>query len=100
MRVFKSADFIDWLKNLRDRQAQRRIAVAIDRMSQGHLGDVRPVGSGVSEMRLHFGPGYRLYFFTHLDHAYYLLGGGDKDTQSEDIRRAIALKTAFLETKP
>ena len=97
MIVFKSDEFIDWLKKLRDRQAQLRIAVALDRMAQGKTGDVRPVGSGVSEMRLHFGPGYRLYFFNHDGSTYYLLAGGDKSSQADDIRRAIELKKQALE---
>jgi putative addiction module killer protein len=97
MLVFKSDEFIDWLKKLRDRQAQLRIAVALDRMAQGKTGDVRPVGSGVSEMRLHFGPGYRLYFFSRNNCTYYLLAGGDKSSQADDIRRAIELKKQALE---
>ena len=97
MLVFKSNEFIDWLKKLRDRKAQLRIAVALDRMTQGKTGDVRPVGSGVSEMRLHFGPGYRLYFFSHNNCTYYLLAGGDKSSQADDIRRAIELKNQALE---
>jgi putative addiction module killer protein len=67
-------------------------------MSQGKIGDVQPVGSGVSELRLHFGPGYRLYFFSHGGHAYYLLAGGDKSSQAEDIKKAINLKKQVLET--
>jgi putative addiction module killer protein len=66
-------------------------------MAQGKTGDVRPVGSGVSEMRLHYGPGYRLYFFNHDGNTYYLLAGGDKSSQADDIRRAIELKKQALE---
>lgn len=97
MIIHRTDQFMDWLKRLRDRQAQRRIAVAIDRMEQGKFGDVRPVGSGVSETRLHFGPGYRLYFFQQGDRIYYLLAGGDKSSQADDIRRAIELRARLLE---
>ena len=98
MLIYKSDEFLEWLKKLRDRQGRYRIAIAIDRMADGRLGDIRPVGSGVSEMRLHFGPGYRLYFFSHGNSIYYLLAGGDKSTQTEDIKRAIEMKAKALET--
>ena len=97
MIIHKTYQFMDWLRRLRDQQAQRRIAVVIDRMEEGKFGDVRPVGSGVSEARLHFRPGYRLYFFQHGERIYYLVAGGDKSTQADDIRRAIEMKARILE---
>lgn len=65
--------------------------VAIRRLSLGLFGDVRPVGSGVSELRIHYGPGYRLYLVSRGDAVVVLLGGGDKRSQQRDIARAVAL---------
>ncbi len=97
LTVFKTDHFVDWVRQLRDARARRQILIAVDRMEQGNFGDVRPVGSGVSETRLHFGPGYRLYFFEFGGRVFYLVGGGDKSSQTDDIRRAIAMKARILE---
>jgi putative addiction module killer protein len=77
---------------LRDRHGQRRIQVRIDRLETGNPGDVRPVGGGVSEMRIDYGPGYRVYFARRGVTLVILLAGGDKRTQQQDI--AMALKLA------
>ena len=71
--------------------AKTRILIRIRRVSLGNFGDVKPVGEGVSELRVDHGPGYRVYFLRKGDTLVILLGGGDKRTQSRDIRRAIAL---------
>ena len=83
--------FADWFENLRDRQARSRIDVRIRRLSIGNPGDVEPVGEGVSELRVDYGPGYRVYFVRRGPALVILLAGGDKRTQNRDIRRAIEL---------
>jgi putative addiction module killer protein len=83
--------FVDWFARLRDREARARITVRIRRLSLGNPGDVRPVGSGVSELRIDHGPGYRLYFIGHGGVVVVLLCGGDKRTQNRDIKRAVEL---------
>jgi putative addiction module killer protein len=83
--------FAAWLEGLRDRRARDRILIRIDRLSFGNPGDVEPVGEGVLEMRIHYGPGYRLYFTQRGDTVVILLCGGDKRTQVRDIKRAIEM---------
>ena len=80
-----------WFRRLRDRQARVRIDNRIRRMSLGNPGDVRPVGEGVSEIRIDYGPGYRVYFTQRGEALLILLAGGDKDSQERDIRRALEL---------
>jgi putative addiction module killer protein len=77
-----------WFAKLRDREAKARILARIRRLSLGNPGDVEPVGEGVSEMRIHHGPGYRVYFTQRGRVVVVLLCGGDKSTQSDDIRQA------------
>ena len=95
--VIKSDAFEDWLQNLRDVQAVARINTRIRRVSLGNLGDARPVGDGVSEMRIHFGPGYRLYFISQGRQVVILLCGGDKGSQPGDIERARQLAAEWRE---
>jgi putative addiction module killer protein len=83
--------FDKWLKGLQDLQAKERIFARIRRQSQGNPGDVKPVGKGVSEMRINYGPRYRLYFVQRGDTLIILLCGGDKSSQSQDIGKAIAM---------
>jgi len=83
--VYKSEVFNKWLKKLRDRQAKNSIQARIDRLVLGHFGDVKSVGGGISEMRIHCGAGYRLYFVRRGQTVIVLLCGGDKKTQSKDI---------------
>lgn len=83
--------FTDWFARLRDREARARITVRIRRLSLGNPGDVKPVGSGVSEMRIDYGPGYRVYFVGRGDTVVVLLCGGDKRHQDRDIARALEL---------
>lgn len=83
--------FTDWFAGLRDREARARITVRIRRLSLGNPGDVKPVGSGVSEMRIDYGPGYRVYFVGRGDTVVVLLCGGGKRHQDRDIARALEL---------
>lgn len=81
----------DWLSDLKDRKAAARIHARLDRAIGGNLGDVKPVRDGVSEMRIDYGPGYRLYFIQRGPLVIVLLAGGDKRTQDADITRAIKI---------
>ena len=89
--IRRTVGFTRWLDRLRDRRAQRRIAARIRRLSAGYPGDVRPVGEGVFEMRIDYGPGYRVYFIRRGEAVIILLAGGDKDSQERDVRRAREL---------
>lgn len=84
-------EFTAWLSGLKDRLTHRRLARRIDRAQAGHLGDVKPVGEGVFEMREHFGPGWRMYYVQRGAVLIVMLGGGDKSTQAADIAKAIQL---------
>ena len=91
LEVRQTDVFAAWIADLRDREARARIVVRIRRLSLGNPGDVKPVGSGVSEMRIDYGPGYRVYFVRRGDTVVVLLCGGDKRTQDRDIARAREL---------
>jgi putative addiction module killer protein len=80
--------FSEWLDSLRDRRARVRIKLRLDRIEQGNLGDYRSVGEGVYELRINYGPGYRVYFGQVGSTVVLLLCGGDKSTQEQDIRKA------------
>ena len=95
--IIKSATFDRWLNGLRDVRARARIMARIDRLALGSPGDVKPVGSGVSELRIDYGPGYRVYFTQRGPIVIVLLCGGDKRTRSADIRRAIAIAKEWKE---
>lgn len=97
MAVLRSATFDAWLSKLRDRQARARILVRIRRLSLGNPGDVKAVGNGISEMRVDHGPGYRVYFAKRGSTLVLLLCGGDKRTQSADIKRAIEIAANWTE---
>lgn len=86
-----TASFQSWLDRLRDVRAQVAIARRLERMAAGHLGDVKPVGEGVSELRVDVGAGYRVYFVRRGGHLVVVLAGGDKASQGRDIRRAQRL---------
>jgi putative addiction module killer protein len=81
-------EFNLWLARIRDRQAAKAIASRLDRAAAGNLGDVKPVGNGISEMRIYTGPGYRLYFVLRESRLLILLCGGNKSNQKRDIARA------------
>lgn len=87
----QSDEFARWLKKLRDRNARLRILKRLRRLSDGQFGDCQPVGNGVHELRMFFGPGYRAYFMQRGDTVILLLAGGDKDSQAGDIARAKML---------
>lgn len=84
-------EFQDWLDNLRDRRAQVRIAARVRALELGSLGDWKSLGRGLSELRVHFGPGYRLYFGRRSNVLIVILADGDKSSQASDIRRARQL---------
>lgn len=88
IEVRTTALFIKWFESLKDQKAKARIQARIDRIEMGHFGDVVPVGEGVSELRIFYGPGYRVYFVQSGDIVVILLSGGDKSTQHADITRA------------
>ena len=87
--IHTTAAFDGWFTGLKDPQAARRIQVRIDRAEDGNFGDCGPVGEGVSEMRIHYGPGYRVYFAQRGLELVILLAGGDKSTQPKDIKSAL-----------
>jgi putative addiction module killer protein len=89
--LLRTAEFDEWLKSLRDRVAQARIAQRLDAAAIGHFGDCEPVGEGISEMRIHVGAGYRVYFTRQGPTVYVLVCGGDKAGQKRDIKRAKKL---------
>lgn len=91
IEVRETEAYATWFANLRDEHARSRVHMRVRRLSLGNPGDVVPVGEGVSEMRIHYGPGYRVYFVQRDEMLAILLGGGDKATQDRDIRRAIEL---------
>lgn len=83
--------FDAWFADLKDMQAMRRVQARIDRAEDGNFGDCEPVGEGVSEMRIHYGPGYRVYFVKRGMEIVILLAGGNKSTQSKDIKTALEI---------
>jgi putative addiction module killer protein len=91
IEVRQTRQFAEWLGGLRDRRARARILKRLDRARDGNLGDVAAVRGNVSEMRIFYGPGYRLYFVRRGQQLIILLCGGDKSTQQSDIDQAIAL---------
>lgn len=91
IEIRKTDVFERWLTGLRDRRAVARIRSRIDRLQVGLLGDVKPVGEGVSELRIDYGPGYRIYFVQRGDELVILLAGGDKRSQMRDIEKAREL---------
>lgn len=97
--ILLSDVFRRWLGGLRDQRAKARIAARIRSAGFGHFGDAAPVGNGVFEMRIHHGPGYRLYYVRRAEAIYLLLIGGDKSSQDRDIQKAKAM-AADLDRNP
>jgi putative addiction module killer protein len=89
--------FRKWWAGLRDKRALGVILARLDRLAYGHAGDVQPVGEGVSELRIHYGPGYRVYFQRRGNALIILLCGGDKSTQARDIKRAKRVAATWSE---
>ncbi len=98
MVTIRRTEFFDeWLSGLRDEKAKAKIAIRIDRLARGNPGDVKPVGQGISELRIDYGPGYRVYFIRRGKTVIVLLAGGDKGSQARDIRAAIGLAQELKE---
>jgi putative addiction module killer protein len=95
--IYTTETFDAWFESLRDRQAARRIQARIDRAEDGNFGDHKAVGPGVSEMRIHHGPGFRVYFTLRRLEVVILLAGGDKSSQAQDIQIAQALARQLKE---
>ena len=95
IEIRQTETFAGWFRDLADRRAKARIQVRIDRLSLGNPGDVKPVGGGVSELRIDYGPGYRVYFVRRGAALIMLLAGGDKRTQARDIKAALTLARAL-----
>lgn len=91
VEVRSTEQYSRWFTRLKDSEAQSRILIRVRRLSLGNFGDVAPIGGGVSELRIHYGPGYRVYFVRRGERIVILLGGGDKSTQDKDIAAAKAL---------
>ena len=91
IQIQQTETYAKWFDSLRDRITRARIDIRIRRLSLGNAGDAKPVGDGVSELRVDHGPGYRVYFIQRGEVVIVLLAGGDKSTQDKDIRTAIAL---------
>lgn len=89
--IVQTEQFRNWLNGLRDRRARLRIDDRLKRLASGHAGDTKPVGDGVQELRLHFGPGYRVYYIRRDGVLIILLNGGDKGSQARDIAKARQL---------
>ncbi|MCE9662526.1 type II toxin-antitoxin system RelE/ParE family toxin [Halomonas sp. M5N1S17] len=97
IELLKTDVFDRWLRSLRDTSARARIVARVKRLSQGNPGDVKPVGEGVSEMRIPYGPGYRVYYIARGPIVIVLLCGGDKSSQSRDIEQAKAIAAQWKE---
>ncbi|MBB1493282.1 type II toxin-antitoxin system RelE/ParE family toxin [Paracoccus sp. MC1854] len=91
IELIRSATFDRWLSGLRDRRAVARIVARLDRLAMGHPGDAEPIGQGLSELRINYGPGYRVYYLSRGPVLVILLCGGDKSSQGRDIQQAKAL---------
>jgi putative addiction module killer protein len=91
LQIRKTDVYAEWIDNLRDLQGRARILVRVERLASGNPGDVKAIGGGVSELQVHFGPGYRVYFTQRGHDIVILLAGGDKSSQSTDIQTALQL---------
>lgn len=99
IEVCQTETYSKWFDSLRDRQARARIDIRIRRLSVGNFGNVKPVGEGVSELRIDYGPGYRVYFAQRAQELVLLLAGGDKRSQEADIKTAIKLLRMLKEER-
>ena len=100
IEIRKTDLFALWLDGLRDLRARARVQARIERLAAGNPGDVEPVGEGVSELRIDYGPGYRVYFRKRGRELIILLAGGDKSTQARDIKAALRLARDLSEQPP
>lgn len=90
--LYQTQTFNKWIKNLKDLKGRARILARIRSAELGHFGDCAPVGEGISEMRVHYGAGYRMYYWQEGSHIYWLLAGGDKSSQQRDIEKAKKIR--------
>jgi putative addiction module killer protein len=97
VEIIKSDTFDRWLRKLRDPQAKARVEMRIRRLSLGNAGDVQPIGEGLSEMRIDYGPGYRVYYMQKSKVLVLLLCGGDKSTQQKDIAKARKIAAEWMD---
>lgn len=98
VEIRQTERFAEWLEDLRDLRARARIQARIERLIGGNPGDVRPIGAGVSELRINYGPGYRVYYQQKGTTLIILLAGGDKSSQPGDIEEALSLARQIKET--
>jgi putative addiction module killer protein len=98
VQIRRTEEFAVWLNGLRDKQGRAKILARIDRLEDGNPGKTRSVGAGVVEMKIDFGPGYRVYYIQRGEVLILLLCGGDKSTQTNDIKRAKALAAQWAES--
>lgn len=99
MEIRQTTTYEKWFEALKDRNARMRINIRIRRLASGNPGDVKPVGNGISEIRINYGPGYRVYLIQKGNRLIILLCGGDKSTQSRDIKKAQELTEHLEELK-
>lgn len=97
MTILKTSKFTKWIQELKDLKGKARIQARIDKLEFGHFGDCESIGSGVLELRIHFGPGYRVYLMKKGQELVILLAGGDKGSQAKDIKQAINLSNELRE---
>ncbi len=97
MTILKTSKFTKWLQELKDLKGKARIQARIDRLEFGHFGDCESIGTGVFELRINFGPGYRVYLMKKGQELVILLAGGDKGSQVKDIKQAIKLSNELRE---
>jgi len=90
-RIVQTETYLNWERSLKDRKTRQIIAARLFRVANGLLGDVYQVGNGISELRIHYGPGYRIYFKQHGEQMVILICGGNKSTQKIDVQRAIEI---------
>lgn len=100
IEIRKTAVFAQWLDDLRDLRARARVQARIERLAAGNPGDVEPIGEGASELRINYGPGYRVYFKKRGHELIILLAGGDKASQAKDIKAALRLLRNLSEQQP
>jgi len=97
LNIKRTEEFTAWLSKIKDGLTRRRLARRLEKAETGHLGDIKSVGSGIFEMREHFGPGWRMYYIQRGHLLIIMLGGGNKSTQEADIAKAISLAATIEE---
>jgi len=97
VQVRQTERFVRWLEDLRDLRGRAKVLARIERLISGNPGDAKPVGAGVSELRINYGPGYRVYYLQKGTTLIILLAGGDKSSQAKDIQAALQLADTFSE---